>query len=116
MPLSQGNFSAGPVGIELKAWALVNPATGAIVSGIGFDSVTRTSAGIWAFALTNALPHSQYIVKSQLNQSSNPYGANDVISITSKTTSSFTLKNERYNPGVGVFNEDGSGLHVSVWA
>lgn len=69
MGVSQGNFAAGPAGLQLVAWALVNGATGAMVKGSGFASTSRGSVGSYTLTFTAARANTNYFVESSVNGS-----------------------------------------------
>lgn len=62
MALSQGNVSSGPFGLTMRAWGLINGATGALVSGQGMAGSSRSSAGNYAFTLSSALASTSVLV------------------------------------------------------
>lgn len=61
MPVSQGNFSAGPVGLSLVAWVMFRGATGAVVASSGISSVARASAGTYTVTFTTVRPNTDYL-------------------------------------------------------
>jgi hypothetical protein len=116
MGMSQGNFSSGPEGLQLKAWALINPSTGAIVKGLGFSGVVRNAAGDWTFTFSAAAANTTYLIDAKINQISISGGPDVVVIPTvNKLVGAFRLQNGRYTPGVGSSFDDGNAVHVAVY-
>lgn len=59
MGVSQGNFSAGPVGLTLVGWALFTGA-GVLVKSSGISGVVRNSAGVYTVTFTAARANTNY--------------------------------------------------------
>lgn len=70
--VSQGNFSAGPVGLKLVAWAMVDN-TGALIKGQGIASASRTAAGQFSVTYTAARATNRAIPVITQQSGSFPY-------------------------------------------
>lgn len=55
MPGFVGSTNIGPVGMTLKAWAVINGTTGAIIAGTGITLNVRTGPGVYTFNLSAGL-------------------------------------------------------------
>lgn len=53
---------SGPPGLTLRAWARINPTTGAQVAGGGFSGVVRHVPGIYTFTFAAAQADAQYVL------------------------------------------------------
>lgn len=55
MPGQTGPSNVGPAGMTLKAWAICNGTTGAVIAGSGITFNTRTAAGVYTMTLAGGL-------------------------------------------------------------
>lgn len=74
MPVSQGSAGGLP-GMNLKAWALVDGATGNLIKGMNVSATSRPVAGNITLTLAVALASINAVVRETFGQSTPIYGA-----------------------------------------
>lgn len=75
MSVSQGNFSSGPNGLNLVAWAFFTNA-GTIIKGVGIASVSHFGTGIFKVTLSAAQPSTDYFIDVKANGTGGAMGTN----------------------------------------
>lgn len=64
MPGSNALTGGGDVpGLELKAWALFNGVSGALIKGSNVSGVVRTAGGTYQVTMQSAMPSTNAVVK-----------------------------------------------------
>ena len=113
MPMSQGNFSNGPVGLQLKAWALFNSAGVCVKS----EGCTGSGGGTGVtLTFTTAMANTNYLVDTSLNAMGKTADYSGVyeFTVSGKTTASVSVKPHLdANPTSGLMPDM---LHVAVYA
>lgn len=96
-----------------KAWAAVNPTTGAILEGVGFSTVTRVQAGLYTCTLANGLANNNYGVLgfSAGGVGETSFGVSENSGFT-KTTSAFQIQTGNTESNAWV---DAARLYIFVF-
>lgn len=108
MPVSQGSVSSGPFGLQLRGWALVDGATGALVSSSGVASSLRSVAGSYQITLSSATSLQAVVVARGSNSNNSPG--------TNARGGMETTTQARVWTEVGGALTDCGSVHVEVWA
>ena len=109
MGMSQGVVSGGMPGLTLKAWAIFNGTTGALIGGNGISSVTRAAAGDYTPIFTSAQPDTNYVVTVNFGNGEDSW----VRTTTAKTTANFRLLT--YSSAALSVTADYTPIHFAVW-
>lgn len=112
MPMSQGNFSSGPVGLTLKAWGLINGTTGTLVKSNGLATFTRSGSGSYPFTFSAAAADANYLVVVSANYSSSGTNVRYLQTVVSKTAAGASINNVRLDSGTVV---DAAMIHVAIY-
>ena len=113
MGMSQGNFSSGPMGLDLKAWALFN-AAGAFVKGAGCTG--SGGAGAVTLTFSAALADTNYLVllSPELPLKTAQLAGVYQATVTAKTTAAVSIQPHMdANPTGGQLPDM---LHVAIYA
>jgi hypothetical protein len=113
MGMSQGNFSSGPVGLELKAWALFN-SSGTFIKGVGCTG-SGSATGI-TVTFTAALADTNYLTKvsPELPLKTAAFAGVYQATVTAKSTTAVSIQPHMdANPTGGQMPDM---LHVAIYA
>lgn len=109
MPLSQGSVSNGPNGLTLKAWALINGATGARIAGsVNATATGRGAAGVYTVTLSGGGVTTDLVIV----RASAPAGSAGQITQKGRVTGATSVEAQTELAGVAT---DATALHVEIF-
>lgn len=92
MPGSSGTFSGAVPGLSLRAWALVDGASGSLLRGFNVSASVRNSVGNYTLTLAAAMANTQVMLKLEA-EAGNGYPVVPVAGALAVGSVPFTTRN-----------------------